>query len=213
MPSKFTSPYGTSFTNGVKNGTPCSTVVCNIAKKTGKSTSTIYQSLYKAGLCFGQKVGGTWVYWPTFTTNKKFTSTTKTNTTNCMWQSFVDWCMTSGCCTPTQLNNKSTSQKKFVTYCKNFFGKTVTGTKTGSAKMTKRRTTTTKKNRKTTSWHKNNWTKNSTKKYNTTSKRYTGTKNRKNTTTSWNRTGTVRSYKFPTFKSRTTSTRRYVRAA
>jgi hypothetical protein len=204
MYSTFNSPFATSFKTGVKNGTPCSEVVQNISKRTGKPVNTVVQSLVKAGLCFSQKINGTWVFWPTF--NCKTTTTHANNIQTNLWQSFVEWCLATGCVTPYQLDNNTTSQKTFMNFCRNFFGKQFTGVKkTTKTKTTKknswnktwksaRRNTTSGKNRWTTSFN----TKRSTKRV------------RKSTPTTWNRN----SYKFPTWKSRSAnSSRRYVRAA
>jgi hypothetical protein len=178
MPSKFKSPYGTTFTTGVKNGTPCSTVVWNISKKTNKPVNTIWNSLYKAGLCWRTKFNGTWLYWPSFTFNYKKCSSTNRNTTHTnMWQCFVDWCMCNGYCTPTQFKNNSSSQKSFMNFCRSFFSKQYTWSTSTSSKRTTKRTP-------------------KTKTYSSTS-------------TNW-----TRNYKFPTFKTRTsTNMRRYRKAA
>lgn len=184
MPSKFKSPFATSFTTAVKNGTPCSTVVWNISKKTNKPVNTIWNSLFKAGLCFRQKFNGTWVYWPSFQVKKNSTTSHTTQTT--MWQNFVEWCVTNNFCTPSQLSKNSTTQKSFMNFCRKFFGKQFTATK----RTTKRRRTT---------GVRTNWTTKHGKKRTTS------------TSTPWGRTFT-RNYKFPTFKSRT-NTRRYRRAA
>ena len=54
MPSNYKSPFATTFKNGVKRGTPCSTVVESIAKRNNKTPKTVFESLWKAGLCFRQ---------------------------------------------------------------------------------------------------------------------------------------------------------------
>lgn len=187
MPSKTKSPYTTQFTSAVKNGTPCSTAVFNISKKTKTPPSTIWNSLCKSGVCCRTKFNGTWVYWPNFPV-KKNTTTCNTTQTN-MWQSFVEWCVSKGWCTPNQLNKNCTSQKSFMTFCRNFFGKQYTWNNT------KKRTG--RKPRKTTpNWKTTTWTSKHTKK---TSK--------PRPTPHW-----TTSYKFPSFKTRP-STRRYARAA
>jgi hypothetical protein len=202
MPSTFTSPYATSFKTGCKNGTPCSVVVHNIAKRTNKPVNTIVKSLCNAGLCECVKFNGTWVYWPTFKTSS--TSTTCNTTHANMWQNFVEWCVANNYCTPNQLTKYSTNQKTFMNFCKSFFGKQFTN---GSKFYTNGSTKSTGKNWK--SWK--NWKSTSSKsRWSTrsTSKRRTSTKRtRKTTPHTW-----TRSYVFPSFKTRST-TRRYVRAA
>src|SRR2546423_12350121 len=114
MASKFVSPFTTSFKTGITKVLTCGMVVNNISKKTGKSVNTIFTSLHKAGVCSGQKINGQWIYWPTIKTR-----TSATNAKVCktkMWQCFVDWCVSSGTCTPNQLNNKSTTSKTFATF-------------------------------------------------------------------------------------------------
>ena len=135
MPSTYKSPFATSFKSAIKRGTPCSVAVNNIAKRTKKSPTVVFNSLWKAGLCHRQKFNGQWVYWPSFTCKKS-----ASNAKSCqadMWQCFVDWCVCSGFCTPEQLKNNCGSQQEFMTYCRKFWNKQYnTGTKT----TTKRRT-------------------------------------------------------------------------
>jgi hypothetical protein len=238
MVSKFTSPYATSFKTGIKKGMTCGMIVNAISKRTGKSVGTIYVSLYKAGLCTGQKINGQWIYWPTMKTRTSKTNATMSKTK--MWQCFVDWCISSGTWTNTQITKKSMTSKAFATFCKNWFGKTVTTTGMGKAKttkskkarkntkkrritMSKRGTVTTKHTRKvgknkagrkswTTARFTTKWNKNSKNTKNT--KRTAKTTRRPSTkvyrTSTWN----TRNYKFPVLKTRyTTTTRRYSRAA
>jgi hypothetical protein len=129
------SPFATSFKSAINRGTPCFVAVCNIAKRTKKSPNQVFESLFKAGLCFRQKVSGQWIYWPC-----NWNKTSVTNAKVCqhnMWQSFVDWCLCSGWCTPEQLHNHCGSQQEFFNYCKKFWNKqfttgtTKTGTKGG----------------------------------------------------------------------------------
>lgn len=138
MPSKTTSPFASTFKTAVKRGTPCSLAVNNIASRTNKTPSFVFQSLYKAGLCFRQKVGGQWVYWAV--DGKKGNSKNTKVCQNNMWQCFVDWCICSGCCTPNQMHNHCGSQNDFMNFCKKFWGKQFTGsstTKKGMSKSTK----------------------------------------------------------------------------
>ena len=136
MPSNFKSPYASSFNSAVKRGTPCFVAVQNIAKRCNKTPNQVFESLYKGGCCYRQKFNGTWIYWPC--------NGSKTNSTNWKkaqwncWQSFIDWCICSGVCTPEQLWNNCGSQNNFMSYCKKFWGKQYNGTSTTT---TKKRTT------------------------------------------------------------------------
>ncbi len=134
MPSKNTSPYATTFKSAIKRGTPCSVAVNNIATRTKKSPTVIYNSLFKAGLCFRQKFNGQWVYWAC--DGKKSNATTTKSTQWNMWQCFVDWCIASGHCTPEQLNKHCSSQTQFMNYCKKFWSKQFSTT-SGSRKSGK----------------------------------------------------------------------------
>jgi hypothetical protein len=134
MPSNYKSPFATSFKSAIKRGVPCSTVVENICKRNNKTPKTVFESLFKAGLCYRQKVNGQWIYWPcdgvkTNNTNAKVSQTE-------MWQNFVDWCITTGCCTPEQMKKNCGSQTVFMQNCKKFWSKqftngSVTGKTTG----------------------------------------------------------------------------------
>jgi hypothetical protein len=121
MPSKHTSPFGPSFTSAINRGTPCSVAVHNIATRTGKTPTYIFNSLWKANLCYRQKVGGQWIYWPC-NTPKKFKSTYTKACQGKMWQWFVDWCLCNGFCTPTKLHN-CPSQQSFINFCGKFWNK------------------------------------------------------------------------------------------
>lgn len=126
MPSKNTSPYASTFKSAIKRGTPCSVAVNNIATRTKKSPTVVYNSLYKAGLCFRQKFNGQWIYWAT--EGKKSNATTSKNSQWNMWQCFVDWCIASGFCTPSQLNKYCSSQTQFMNFCKKYWSKQFNGT-------------------------------------------------------------------------------------
>lgn len=120
MPSNNTpSPYAASFKSAIKRGTPCSTAVQNIAKRTNKPTTSIYNSLFKAGWVQRQKFNGQWIYWPT--NCKKSNATHAKHAQWTCWQSFVDWCIAAGWCTPEQLHKHCGSQKAFMTFCRKFF--------------------------------------------------------------------------------------------
>ncbi len=133
MPSKTpTSPFGPAFTSAINRGTPCWTAVTNIASRCNKTPSVVFNSLCKAGLCYRQKFNGTWVYWPCNMPKKCTGKCIKTCQTN-MWQSFVEWCLASGCCTPAQMHKHCSSQANFMKWCNKFWSKQFkTGTKTGS---------------------------------------------------------------------------------
>ena len=146
MPTTFKSPYSTSFKSAVKRGTPCSVAVEKIAKRNNKTTTSVWNSLYKAGVCDRQKFNGKWIYWPA--EGGKGNSTNWKPCQTDMWQNFVDWCVCSGTCTPQQLSNNTASQKAFMTYCKKFWGKQFNGTST----TTNGRKGTTRKNGSTTSY-------------------------------------------------------------
>ena len=121
MPSNFKSPYASSFNTAIKRGTPCWTVIQNIAKRGSKNPNIVANSLFKAGLCFRQKFNGQWVYWAC--------DGVKGNSTNSkvcqwnMWQCFVDWCICSGQCTPEQIQHNCGSQVEFMNWCRKFFAK------------------------------------------------------------------------------------------
>ncbi len=120
MPKNPKSPFATSFNSAIKRGVPCFTAVQQISKRTGKSPSVIFQSLFNAGCCFRQKVNGQWCYWPA--TGKKSPSFSKP-TQNATWQCFIDWCLASGCCTPKQLKSNSSNPSRFFNFLCNCWSK------------------------------------------------------------------------------------------
>lgn len=151
MPSNYKSPFATSFKSAIKRGVPCSVAVNNIANRNNKTPKVVFESLFKAGLCFRQKFNGVWVYWAC-----EGVKTNATNWKSCqtnMWQSFIDWCICSGVCTPEQLKNNCGSQVDFMNYCKKFFAKQFNGTVGGNKTKTtgRKRTSTSRKVRTTTS--------------------------------------------------------------
>lgn len=197
MPSTFKSPYASSFTSALKKGTPCHQVVWNISKRTNTAPNTIYQSLWKAGLCQRQKFNGAWLYWPTFGGLTNSTNWKKSQTQ--MWQWFVDWAVCSGWCTPNQLNNNKGTQQQFMNFCKKFFNSQFNGAGANP--------------KASTSWKNHGffgtsyngvWTNSHSNSYGTkkTTKRGTKTTSRKRTGTSF--------YSFPKAKS---TSRRYRVAA
>jgi hypothetical protein len=125
MPSKNISPYASQFKSGIKGGAPCSVVVAQIARRTGKPVTAIYNSLFKAGLCFRQKFNGTWLYWPTFVAAGSATTINKCQTN--LWQCLIDWCVLSRNTTPGKLRNKIASQTEFMTFGRSLFGKQFAG--------------------------------------------------------------------------------------
>lgn len=140
------SPYATSFNSAIKRGTPCSVAVENIAKRKNTTMKTVFQSLFKAGLCHRQKMNGQWVYWPVNGVPSNATNA-KTCQAN-MWQCFIDWCICSGVCTPEQMCNCCGSQTDFMKSCRKFWNKQfVSGTTSRTTTGTKRRTTKTSTSR------------------------------------------------------------------
>jgi hypothetical protein len=135
-----TSPFATSFKNAVNRGTPFTVAVENIAKKNNKTTDYVWQSLYKAGICYRQKFNGQWVYFPCNVTKCK--SQVTKNSQYIIWQQFCEWCLINGFCTPQQLWKHCGSQQDFMTYCRKFWNKQYT-TNTKTKKRTTRRTRTT----------------------------------------------------------------------
>ncbi len=115
------SPFGTSFKNLCTKGTPCWTAIEMIANRTGKSTTTVMNSLCNAGYCCKQKFNGSWICFPTFPckTNIKNCKKAQTN----LWQCFVDWCCCNGFCTPKQFVNHCGTQANFTSWCKKYWGK------------------------------------------------------------------------------------------
>lgn len=121
MPSTTKSPYTTSFCNAINRGTPCWTALCTIANRAGTTPNVVGNSLVKAGVCFRQKFNGQWIFFPCFTGKWNPTQGKKCHTQ--MWQSFIDWCVCSGICTPEQLWNCCGSQASFVKGCRSFWTK------------------------------------------------------------------------------------------
>jgi len=121
MPSKYTSPYASSFKSAINRGTSYTFAVNSIAKRWNKTPEFIWQSLYKAGLCYRQKFNGQWIYWPCNV--KKGTAKTWKYSQFYMWQWFTEWCFTNGWATPQQFKNHTGSQQDFMTFCRKFFGK------------------------------------------------------------------------------------------
>ncbi|MCA9285617.1 MAG: hypothetical protein KDA22_10395 [Phycisphaerales bacterium] len=144
MPNTTKSPYTTSFCNAINRGTPCWTAICNIANRNGTTPNVVGNSLCKAGCCCRQKFNGQWIFFPTFSGKWNATQGKKCHTN--MWQSFVDFCMCSGICTPKQMLNCCGSQAGFVKGCRPFWTKACStptpssNFKKGSKKATGRNT-------------------------------------------------------------------------
>lgn len=140
MPSKnFKSPFAPAFNSAIKRGTPCWTAVNNIATRTKKTPTVVFNSLCKAGLCFRQKINGQWIYWPCNMPKKTSIKNQKFCQTN-MWQWFIEWSLATGCCTPEQLHKHCGTQPKFTNWCKKFWNRQFTTT-TGTKSKPKKRTT------------------------------------------------------------------------
>ena len=187
MPSNFKSPFAGTFKSAIKRGTPCWTAINNIANNKKKTFNFVAESLFKGNVVNRQKFNGQWLYFPC--------EAGKSNATNVkaaqfnMWQSFIDWCVCNGVCTPDQIANNKGSQKEFMNYCRKFFNKqfsTSTGSKTRKSTRTSSKKSSVSRKRKPA----------------TSKKRSTTTKSKKRSTT----------LKFPA-KSRKSSTTRTRRAA
>ncbi len=151
MPTKYKSPYTTSFKSAVKRGTPWFTVVENIAKRHKKTTNYVWNSLWKAGVVQRVKFNGQWIYWPfdAQKTNAKYAKETQYY----MWQWFVNWSFSQGYVKPEQFKKYAGSQKQFMTYFRKFWNKqytTTTKTKKRTTRNKKRTTTRAYKFPKTT---------------------------------------------------------------
>jgi hypothetical protein len=133
-----TSPFATAFKNAVNRGTPFTVAVNNIAKKNNKTTDYIWQSLYKAGICYRQKFNGQWIYFPCNITKCK-SPVVKTSQFN-FWQQFCEWCLINGWCTPQQLQKHCGSQQDFMTFCRKFWNKQYTTTTKTKKRTTGRKT-------------------------------------------------------------------------
>jgi hypothetical protein len=121
MTQKHKSPYGSSFRSAIRRGTPWLTAVETIAKRWKKTPQQVWESLYKAGYCYRTKFNGQWLYWP-----KQASKTTAQNwkpTQYWMWQWYMNWCVSSGQCTPEQLWKKAGPQKQFQTFCRKFWNR------------------------------------------------------------------------------------------
>lgn len=132
MSNTYKSPFATAFKAGVNRGTSYNHVVWNIAKRSNKSPEFVWESLFKANLCWRQKFNGQWIYFPC-ELKKSNATTVKFGQYN-MWQWFCEWCLTSGTCTPEQLHKHHGSQKEFMTWCRKFWSAQYT-----TAKTTKKR--------------------------------------------------------------------------
>ena len=136
MPNQLKSPYAPSFKAAIKRGTPASIAVAGIAKRYNKPIKTVFASLHRAELCHRQKFNGQWLYWPYEA--KRGSSTDAKACQLQIWQSLVDWSIATGNCKPQQLENYSGSQQEFMSYCRRFFNRQVSGSTSGSSRSPKR---------------------------------------------------------------------------
>ena len=130
MPSKFKSPFASPFKSAINRGTSWNTAVSNIAKRSGKTPEFIWNSLYKADLCYRQKFNGQWIYFP-IDAAKCPAGTQKVSQFQ-MWQWFCEWSISSGFVTPEQFTKHLGSQQDFMTWSKKFWGRQFTSTKKGT---------------------------------------------------------------------------------
>lgn len=137
MSTTFTSPFATPFKSALKRGTSYNEAVNNIASRNHKSPQQVWESLFKAGLCFRQKFNGQWIYFP-WNAAKTSSTTWKKSQFNA-WQWFSEWCLTSGTCTPEQFKNHCGAQKSFMTWCRKYFGKQFTWSTTSNSRSSNSR--------------------------------------------------------------------------
>ena len=133
MPSN--SPYAKSFQSAIKRGTPCWTCVTNIANRHHTTPTTVFNSLFKAGLVNRQKFNGQWIYWPTCPSKASATNWKDCQTQ--MWQWFIDFCVCHGWCNPQQFMNYKGSQHEFMSNFKKFWNKQYNSSTTSKPKSKK----------------------------------------------------------------------------
>lgn len=146
MPTTKKSPHATSFNSAIKRGTPAGIAVDAIARRSNTRPGAVFSSLHKAGLCHRQKFNGQWVYWAC--EGRKSNATVTKSRQSDFWQSFIDWCIAGGHCTPEQLAKKVSSQQEFMNYCRGFFNRQFSGASSSSRSG---RTTTSRKPKRTVS--------------------------------------------------------------
>lgn len=149
MPTTYTSPYASAFKSAIKRGTSWNVAVNNIASRNNKTPEFVWNSLYKADLCFRQKFNGKWIYIP-FDASKTNSTISKSSQYN-TWQWFTEWCITSGVCKPQHFENNCGSQKEFMNWCRKYFGKQFTGSTTTTRRVTGRSTSRKSTGRKSSS--------------------------------------------------------------
>ncbi len=138
MPTKAKSPYAATYRAAVRSGTPTSKAVAAIARTYKTTTTTVYASLYKAGVCNRQKCAGQWVYWPCdgAKTSPRYARYCQAE----IWQQVIDWCIATGKYKPQQITNNAANQQKFVTFCHRAIGtfnrKPATAARTTARKAT-----------------------------------------------------------------------------
>jgi len=147
MPSNNTSPHATSFKSAIKRGIPAGIAVDAIARRSSKRPSAVFSSLHKAGLCHRQKFNGQSVYWACEAS--KSTATVAKGLQLDFWQSYIDWCVASGHCTPDQLASKISSQQQFMSYCRKFFNSQFSASSSSSRNSTSSRGSTSTRSRST----------------------------------------------------------------
>ncbi len=147
MPANSKSPHATSFKSAIKRGTPAGIAVDAIAKRSNKRPGAVFSSLHKAGLCHRQKFNGQSVYWACEA--KKSTATVSKGLQLDFWQSYIDWCIASGQCTPDQLAGKASSQQEFMNYCRKFFNSQFSASSSSSRSSKSSRGSTSTRNRST----------------------------------------------------------------
>jgi len=127
----YTSPFASQFKSAIRRGTPASVAVENIASRQGTTMNQVFQSLFKVGLVFRQKMNGQWIYWPVEGVKAKSTITRTAQWK--LWQSFVDWAVASGYATPEQICSGKGSQQEFIQSLRKFFNKQFSSTTSGSS--------------------------------------------------------------------------------
>ena len=200
MPTQYKSPFASAFKSACKRGTNFNTAVSNIAKRNGKSTETVWNSLFKAGLVWRQKFNGSWLYFPSFECTTKASGWKDAQFD--AWQAFAAWALSSGQCTPEQLKKNCGSQAEFMSWCKKFWGRQFSSASSSSTKKSsssrtakpKAKRATVKKSKSSSTSRKRTTTAKSKSRTSSTSKKRVTSTAKKRTTA-----------KSPTAKKRTTA--------
>lgn len=190
-----TKNFAGPFRTAVNRGTPAGAAVANLAKKSNKPEAHIWSNLFAHDVVSRRKINGNFVYWPNWKPGRSARSAShKTNT----WGQIIGWAITSGYCTPEQVNTLK-SQKDFFNFFGPFFAQQFGWTVSSGWTKTKVKAWGSSNGTRRTSNHTNGRTR-------TTSKKRIATANRKRSTTrsaKHPRTTTVRGRKT------TSSTRSY----